>query len=113
MSNEQKYKPNELPSTITKRLYVSYVVGGYLAGEISVLDFSSVGINTEKVEIHQLDVTIDLPEISTNTLKSKALDMLEAEKQKVLAENHKRLKVVQDKIDNLLAIEYKPESETV
>ena len=32
MSNDQKYKPNELPSTITKRLYVSYVVGGYFAG---------------------------------------------------------------------------------
>jgi len=55
---------------------------------------------TKKVKIKIPKTTIDF--------RGEVVTCLEAQKEKELAEHHMKMKVFQDKIDNLLAIEYKP-----
>jgi hypothetical protein len=104
------YEPNEIPRQITRGIWVAYGISGYGAGRITLNDFDYHGSDDSAlVTLCQTSITIDIPAIDRDGLKTKALEVLEAEKQKVMAENHQRLRAVQDKIDNLLAIEFKPQ----
>lgn len=109
---DSEYKPDEIPTEITRKLYAHYGIGGYSAGRITIYDCDVSTVDSNYIVLCEVEQTIKIPPVSQNDLKNKALDVLEDEKQKVLAENHERLKKVQDKIDNLLAIEYRPESES-
>jgi hypothetical protein len=103
--NNEKYSPNELPESATLDLVIWYGISGWEAGEIGVYSFDFKG-DTDKVVLCKKQVTFSIPK--QGSLKEKVLDALNEEKNKILAENHKRLKGIQDKIDNLLAIEYQP-----
>ena len=97
-----RYEPDALPNQITRKLYVLYGIEGWNQGCISIMDVapSSSLILAEHV------ITLGIPPQGAKELKGKMLVVLEDEKQKILAENYVKLKAVQDKIDNLLAIEY-------
>lgn len=106
---QKRYKPDELPSSIQRTLYVTYGVGRYNEGKIDVFDYQSNGSDGfERVALAAHDVTLTVPRQGGKELRGKVLDLLREEKEEILAENEKRLRVVQDKIDNLLAIDYKP-----
>lgn len=104
-----KYAPDALPESITRKLFVRYAIAGYSAGRIYIWDTDYDQSDT--VPICETEVTIAIPAIDHDGLKSKAVEVLQAELQKVRAENHMKEKAIQDKIDNLLAIEYKQEGD--
>lgn len=102
----KNYKPDELPSSITRKLYVHYRISGHSAGQIDIFDFALTS-DPERVMICEKEVTIKIPRIDRDGLKSKALEVLKREKQKIMADSHMKVRAIQDKIDDLLAIEYK------
>jgi hypothetical protein len=104
-----RFKPNEIPATVTFDMVIWYSVAGWEVGQIGAYSFPFKG-DDERVVLGTQRVTFEIPPQDQNGIKSKVLDMLEEKKREVLAENHRRLKEVQDKIDQLLAIEYQPES---
>lgn len=101
------YKPNALPTSITRTLYVSYGMGRYNAGQIEINEYSHKGSDGfERIPLCQHEVSIEIPQ--PGDIKAKAVEVLEEQKRDLLAKQHQELKAVQDKIDNLLAIEFKP-----
>lgn len=105
--SDPTYTPDALPDSIKKNLYVHYRISGYFAGQIDVFDFCME--DDERILLCETSVVIKIPRINRDGIRSKALDALHVQKNKILAENHAKLKVVQDKIDSLLALEYQPE----
>lgn len=103
----EKFSPKKLPRSIKRELYLYYGISGYSAGELTVWDFELSKGDMDRVLIGRGDV-----EMFTDTkldLKARVLQVLQDEREKIQAEFHMKLKGNQDKIDNLLAIEYKPE----
>lgn len=96
----------KLPKTLTKEMFICLGVGGYNAGDLSVLDFNRSVHNEDYIFICTKKVTFKIPQ--NIDVKGKVIESLEAEKEKLQADFHMKIKGVQDKIDNLLAIEYKP-----
>lgn len=99
------YQPDAIPASITRTLYVGYGIGQFNAGNIVVSEYEHDTESLATVRIMEKDITFNLPPSKVD-VKGKMLEVLEAEKQKILAENHQRLHKVQEKIDRLLAIEY-------
>ena len=97
----KKYEPDALPSQIERRVYILYGIDDWNQGQISIGDIAARG----SIVLAQHVITLGIPPQGSKELKGKVLGLLNEEKQKVLAENHERLKAVQDKIDDLLAIE--------
>ena len=104
--HNDEFEPNNLPQTLTREITIWYGIGGWQSGCIGTYDFDFKG-NEEKIVLGKQIITLEIGK--QGDLKEKVLDSLNAEKQKILAENHERLERIQNKIDNLLAIEYKPE----
>ena len=103
-------EPDAIPETITRKIYVNYGIGKYCNGQIHVEDSQpSKGTDFGQVCLLETEVTFQLPKCRVN-ITEKMLEYLEQEKKEVLAENHRRLKEVQDKIDALLCIENKSET---
>ena len=103
------YKPDALPVSINRPLWITYGMGKYNAGQITVdarAPYDGAG-DFAKVVLCESSLSVEIPK--QKNIKGKILRVLESEKEAVLAENHQRLKAVQDKIDNLLAISFKPE----
>src|SRR5882724_2937789 len=116
MTNSTKntvYQPDEIPQEITRDIFLYYGVGRYVQGEISIDDYErDEGTGDEdwgRVLLARHEMTFSIPTCIVD-LKAKKLEILNVKKQNILAENHKRLKDVQDKIDALLSIDFKPSS---
>lgn len=103
-----EYQPDEIPEEITRTIYVGYGIGKFNGGRIVVSDYLHDSEDFAVVPILEKELTFHLPKCKID-IKGKMLEVLEAEKQKVLAENHARLQAVQEKIDQLLVLEHKPE----
>ena len=100
----------KLPKTIELEMFITFKTGGYHAGKISVNDYdASLFSHTECVLLGSKMVTFDVPQ--GVDIKGRAVENLEEQKSKLQAKHHMEIKEVQDKIDQLLAIEYKPEGE--
>lgn len=107
----QTFKQHELPSKLKRTLYVSYGVGRWNSGCINFTDYkprSNDGFESVIIGLAEATAIIE----TKQDIKGKLLKVLEDQKQEVLAENHRRLMAVQDKIDNLLALTYEPSSST-
>lgn len=96
----------KLPETITQKVYVHLHVSGYSVGNFYCAQCNIAGHDEDLILICEQDVTFKLPQ--NIDIKGRVIEGLEAEKDKIKADFHIKLKGVQDKIDNLLAIEYKP-----
>lgn len=103
---ETVYKPNELPQSITLPVTVYYAASGWDAGTIGAYCFDYQG-TSERVVIAKTEATFQIP--PQENLKGKVIDALEDEKREIQAQSYVKIRAVQDKIDTLLAIEYKAE----
>lgn len=97
----------KLPKTIKTELFITLAVSGWNTGKIGVWDCDvSEGGSEEYILLTTKTVTFKLPQ--NMDIKGKVIEGLEAEKDRIQADTHMKLKDIQEKIDNLLAIEYKP-----
>src|ERR1700679_3538116 len=96
---QKEFKPNELPTRVTRTIYVGYGIGKYNAGRIVVQDCESDSTDFATVRLIAKDSPFKLPKGEID-IKGKMLTVLEAKKKEVLAANHARLAEVQSQIDN-------------
>ncbi len=106
----------KIPKTITKKLFITVGVDSWNSNQISILDFDRTKLSkeVEYVLLKTQEVTFDLSDAEfsdENSIKKEIVKGLEEKKAKIKAETHMKIKEIQDKIDNLLAIEYKPQPE--
>lgn len=101
--SDEKYLPTTLPKKVTRDIYVMYDIAGYRSGEISIWDCDVSG--KDRVLLTAQEVTFKIPSVD---MKTKVIEALESEKNKVIAEAHMKAKELQEKIDSLLALEYHP-----
>lgn len=104
MSSEPKYTPTNIPSKLKKTIYTHYAISGWSAGEIKSYDVNLTGENY--ILLATTEVVIKIP--PQNDIKQKAVEALEAEKKKQMAEHNKKMQELQQKIDSLLCLEYSP-----
>lgn len=114
MTDEPKYEflicdPDKIPQSITRKIYLTYGVGKYNGNHISASDYPPRDSEDFGEELLAMsEITFSLPKSKVN-IRGKMLEILKKEKEKILAENHKRLFDIDEKINKLLAIEYQPE----
>lgn len=99
------YEPDNIPSEITITLCVWYRISGYNAGRIGVYDFDFEG-DENTIVLCKIPVTLNIP--AQENVREEVLKTLRTEKLKQVSIHHIKLKQIQEKIDNLLAIEYQP-----
>jgi len=97
----------KLPKTQTTEIFITLCIGGYRAGELNYRNRDFSTFSDDEILLGTQKVKFNIPQ--NVDIKGKAIEGLEDQKSKLLAKHHMELKDVQDKIDNLLAIEYKPE----
>lgn len=97
----------KLPKTAKQEIFILLSIGGHFAGALHFADYDSSDYDENKILLGTQNVKFNIPQ--NVDIKGKAIEGLEDQKSKLLARHHMELKGVQDKIDNLLAIEYKPE----
>lgn len=105
-------KTIELPEKITKKIYVKVGIGRYNTGNISIWDtkvmddpcddFGSVTILETQVEIDLSDA-----DLSDANIKNIMISTLEKQKQELMAKCNVEVNKIEDRIRNLLSIEYK------
>lgn len=101
---DEKYLPDNLPKSITRDIFVFYGIKGYSAGEISVWDQDMSG--EERILLATSQVTVKIPE--GMKIKDKVVEVLQAEKDKVLANAHMKAQELQNRIDSLLQLTHQP-----
>ena len=94
----------ELPKTFTKKFYITLEVTQNMVFALDC-DISS---NSEYVVLGTKEITFDIPEVSETQIKLDLIKNLQAAKEKLQAEHFMELKEVDDKIQNLLSIDYVP-----
>lgn len=101
----------KIPKQITTQIYVTLGIGRWNSGNISINDYfvEDDDIEFAKLLLTTTEITIDLPQDIDVDAKGKFISILEKKKEGLQASFHMQIKEVQDQIDNLLAIEYKPE----
>lgn len=106
-----KYAPNDIPDDINLTIYTHYCIGGYEwnIGKLNHYDSDCSGENL--VLVAQTPLYVRIPKI--DNLKQKVIDALEAEKKKQMAEHHKKMFELQEKIDSLLCLTYQPASDAI
>ena len=111
-SRDTVYKPNEVPTQIERRLYVGYGIGRYNAGRIVVDDhdhYSQPGSEDSDfavIPLKELNLKLDLPKMKID-VKARMIEVLEAQKKKVMAESQREVMRIDGEIQKLLQIEYK------
>lgn len=104
----ETYKPNEMPKKIIRKLFIGYGIGRYNYGRIVVDDFErSQDKDFAVVPLLEKELTIDIPRCKVD-VKGRMLEVLEEQRQEILAENHRRLKTIDEEIARLKVLEYKP-----
>ena len=97
----------KLPEEIEVELFITISIEGWNAGKINVHDFNGAKYNDDQVLLGTQTVKFKIPQ--NIDVKGEAVKNLEENKKKLQAKHHMELKEIQDKIDQLKAIEYKPE----
>jgi len=95
----------KLPKTEKKEIFILLDIGGYHAGNLGYSDYDASKYGDNQILLGTQMVTFKIPQ--KVDIKGKAIEGLEDKKSKLQAKHHMELKEVQDKIDNLLAIEHK------
>lgn len=100
----KSYKPDEIPKKIVIESFLCYEIRGYNQGKFGLWDCDVSG--QDRILISTQNVTINLPK--ELDLKEKLLESLESEKSRLLADTHMKVKEIQEQINELLCLEYKP-----
>lgn len=102
-----------IPKHIEVELYVNLYIEGAGAGKFHVGTMDRAGADWDDENINVLKVTkkINLKnlEIDDNSIKSELAEQYRKQIKDIQAEAYKKEKQVQDKLDNLLALEYQPD----
>lgn len=104
-----KYLPNEIPKRFDVILYTNYCYNSEYEWNMGKIVHSSSDMTGDQyICIAQTLVAVFVPE-QKRDLKAMVIEALNAEKQKQMAEHHKRMFELQKNIDNLLALTYQPQ----
>ena len=100
-----------VPKNYTAKLYVSLGLGKFNHGRIQVEQYNTAERSSEGFEamaLKTIDIDIDLSNCAVNKKNATAVYVktLEAQKQQIQADAHVRIKDLDDKIKDLLAIEH-------
>ncbi len=98
------FSPNALPSSITRDIFLTYKISGSDSGRMEIWDCDLSG--SERINLATMKVTFKIPK--KMDLKEKVIDALRNEKEEILASTHKKITELDEKINSLLALEYKP-----
>lgn len=90
--------------TITKKFYITLIV---LNNSIAIVE-CDISHNPDYVTLGTKEITFDIPEVSETQIKLDIIKNLQTAKEKLLVEHFMELKEVDDKIQNLLSIDYVP-----
>jgi hypothetical protein len=106
-----KHEIGNLPASAQIPLYVSYGIGKYNRGEICISDtggrIESEDSDWAEISLERLVVTVPLPQVSMETgIKSMAAS-LRRERDKIMAEAYKKCAGIDERLNQLLAIEHK------
>lgn len=104
----EQYKFNEIPKNFETTIYTHYCYHSDYSwdlGKVTHDTYDRSGDN--RICIAQTKVNIEVPEQKAN-IKELVLQALETEKKNQMAEHHKRMFELQEKIDGLLCLEYTP-----
>jgi len=107
----------EIPGNVSETIYVCVCLDSLYDWGIGEIE---IGIDNKEEQyrddenctykmLTSVDVDIDIPPLNQTEAKETVVESLECQKDKVLAEHHRTMGKLQEKIDSLLAIEYKPE----
>lgn len=99
-----KYTPAEIPKSVSEVIYTHYSLDKWSYGELYHASYDASG--EDYVLIATTPININIPPVGD--LKAKVVDSLEKEKQKQMAEHHKKMFELQEKIDSLLCLTYTP-----
>ncbi len=105
----ETFDPENLPESIEVEIFLSLGVGKYNYGELSARDYekkSSSGENWEEVNLGSQIVTLTIPKFGKGEIRDQLLEQLNDEKQKKMAEHEMAMRNIQERINNLLLIEY-------
>lgn len=103
----EKYTYTSIPPIYTTTVYTHYCISSWSAGEIRTYDCDMTG--ETYILLAQTDLSVKIP--AQKDIKETVIKALEEEKKKQMADHHKKLCEIQEKIDSLLCLEYKPASE--
>lgn len=106
---EKKFAPDALPTLLTRQIFVCYEISGSSAGKISIWDCDMSG--EQRLLLCDLMVNIKIP--AKQDLKGKVVEALENEIRKTRAESTKKINQLQERIDSLLCLEYRPDGAPV
>jgi hypothetical protein len=105
MSNQ--YAPDELPTHLDVMIHTHYCYNSEYKWQMGAIDHSTSDLSGDKyvcLARTPIRVNIEAP----GDLKKMVIDALEAEKKKQMAEYHKKMFELQEKIDSLLCLTYQP-----
>lgn len=106
-----KYLPNEIPKQFGITIYTHYRYSSEYDWQVGTITHSTSDLSGDQyICIAQTPLTVFVPE-QQKDLKKMVIDALEAEKKKQMAEHHKRMFELQEKIDNLLTLTYQPQGD--
>ncbi len=105
----EKYAPNEIPKSFDITIYTHYCYYSEYSWHVGAVSHNTSDESGDRyICIAQTPVTVIVPE-QEKDLKKMVIDALETEKKKQMAEYHKKMFELQEKIDSLLAITYEPQ----
>lgn len=109
------FKNIKIPSMVEEAIYVCLCIDSEWEHNIGRITVSTHNYSNPKwssdekhVLLTKKKLKIKIPKVTID-FKGELVDKLEKQKEDELARHHMQMKEFQDKIDNLLAIEYKPE----
>jgi len=107
------FKPGELPNRIQVPLYVNYIIN---EGRLEVQDTSIYidnGSNGKdaRMNLARLVVELPIPDVQYDECLARVVEALKAEREAILAKAQMEAMRIDDKIQDLLAITYQPETE--
>lgn len=104
----EQYTPNEIPKKFEQIIYTHYCYHSHYSWATGTISHDMDDRSGDSyICIAQTPITVSVPE-QQKDIKKMVIDALEIEKKKQMAEYHQKMCELQEKIDSLLALEYKP-----
>lgn len=103
-----KYLPNEIPKRFELILYTNYCYNSEYDWNMGKVVHATHDMSGDQyICIAQTKVIVNVPE-QKKDIRKMVLEALQTEKEKQMAEHHKRMFELQEKIDSLLQLTHQP-----